>query len=146
MPDQFPAQERLTLRSRLADVAQVVPWVQALAARYQLSERTAFAIDLCLEEALSNIVRHGYGSDPNRTIEIEFRAGGENDLCFVIEDAAPHFRPFDPAAPPHLPTPGALEEMVPGGLGIPLMRKYADAVAWEPLEHGNRLTFRFSRS
>lgn len=140
---QSPRQH-LTLRSKLAELARVHPWVQALAARYNLPERTTFAIDLCLEEALSNIIRHGYSGDPNQQIEIDFRTSGERAVLFVIDDTAPHFQPVNPAAPLEASKPLPLQETIPGGNGIPLMRKFADAVDWEPLEIGNRLTLRFS--
>jgi len=139
------ARDRLTLRSQLADLSLVSRWVQALVARYHFSERTSFAIDLCLEEALSNVIRHGYAGDPTQKIDVAFSMNADGCLSFVIEDAAPHFCPFDPAAPLAEPSTVPLEHIVPGGQGIPLMRKFADAVEWEPLEKGNRLTLRFSR-
>jgi len=147
MPDNSApgVRERLTLRSQLADLAQVFPWVDALARQYSIPPQTQFAICLCLEEALSNIVRHGYKSDPDQSMSVEFRQGGEEELTFIVEDAAVHFRPFDPDAPQQ-PAPAnvQLEKVVPGGQGLRLMRKFADSVAWEPLERGNRLTLIFS--
>lgn len=139
------ARDRLTLRSQLGDLSLVTQWVQALAARHHFPERTTFAIDLCLEEALSNVIRHGYAGDPTQKLDVEFSMTAEGSVSFVIEDAAPHFRPFDPDAPVESHCSVPLEEIVPGGQGIPLMRKFADAVEWEPLEKGNRLTLRFSR-
>lgn len=140
------ARDRLTLRSQLADLSLVSRWVQALASRHHFSERTTFAIDLCLEEALSNVIRHGYVGDPTQKLEIEFSVTAQGGVSFVIEDTAPHFRPFDPDTPLAPPSSVPLEEIVPGGHGIPLMRKFADFVEWEPLPQGNRLTLRFSRA
>ncbi len=139
------AHDRLTLRSQLADLSLVSRWVQALASRHRFSDRTSFAIDLCLEEALSNVIRHGYADDPTRKLDVAFQMSPEGRVSFVIEDAAPHFRPFDPEAPPAAPAATPLEELVPGGQGIPLMRQFADAVEWQPLAKGNRLTLRFNR-
>jgi serine/threonine-protein kinase RsbW len=140
------ARDRITLRSQLADLSLVSGWVQALAARYHFAERTGFAIELCLEEALSNVIRHGYAGDPTQKIDVEFSMTAEGSVLFVIEDTAPHFRPVDPSVPLAVPSIIPLEEIVPGGQGIPLMRKFADAVEWEPLPQGNRLTLRFPRS
>jgi len=63
---------RLTLKSQLEDLASVWPWVEALAHRYTISAESLFAIQLCLEEALSNIVRHGYSGQANQPITVEF--------------------------------------------------------------------------
>ena len=73
MPETYAhkADARLTLTSRLADLALVRPWVDALAVEHALPQDTVFAIHLCLEEALSNIIRHGYGGEPNHAITIE---------------------------------------------------------------------------
>jgi len=132
--------EQLCLPGTLASLAQVPPWVETLASRYAISPRTAFASNLCLEEALSNIVRHGYKTNEDQSIVVEFRHT-EKELTFTIVDSAPHFRPGTDAAI----EPSSLEELQPGGLGIPLMRKFADFVKWEPLEKGNRLTLGFAR-
>jgi serine/threonine-protein kinase RsbW len=131
-------QERLELRSELAELARVVPWVEALAGRYTIPKNTTFAINLCLEESISNVVRHGYKSNPGQTIVVDFRTSA-GELIFIIEDKAPHFQPADMG----IPMPQSLETMTPGGLGIPLMRRFADRVEWEPLSDGNRLTLVF---
>lgn len=114
-------------------------WVDALAADYAIPKETHFAIDLCLEEALSNIMRHGYSGQPDHPITIDFTSTGTS-LTFVIEDLAPHFAPAEPADS----RPAAsIEEYRSGGLGLQLMRRFAGTLRWEPLPHGNRLTIGF---
>lgn len=134
---------KLILRSRLEELAQVFPWVESLAEAYGIPAVKLFAINLCLEEVLSNVVRHGYRGDPNQTMTVEFEARGSEELLFIVEDAAPHFRPFDPSVPLEDAAPAALEDIVPGGNGIRLLRKFASSVDWEPLEPGNRLKIGF---
>ena len=53
----------LTLQSRLDAVALIWPWLESLASEYRIPAETQFAIDLCLEEAVSNVVRHGYADE-----------------------------------------------------------------------------------
>jgi anti-sigma regulatory factor (Ser/Thr protein kinase) len=132
---------RLTLRSRLADLTLVWPWVAALAAEYAIPADTLYAIDLCLEEAISNIVRHGYGDESNRTIDVDFLPDRENSLTFTVEDTAPPFAPAEPIEPQELPA--SLGDFKPGALGIHLMRKFAGSVTYEQLPAGNRLTLCF---
>jgi serine/threonine-protein kinase RsbW len=146
MPETYAhkADARLTLTSRLADLALVRPWVDALAVEHALPQDTVFAIHLCLEEALSNIIRHGYGGEPNHAITIDFTSSGKSALTFIIEDSAPPFRPIEPAEAQQAPAPTSLDELIPGGQGIRLMRRFAGSLAWETLPHGNRLTIGFS--
>lgn len=154
-PSSLPSSPEppLTLKSQLEDLTLVWPWVEALAARYSISADTQFAIQLCLEEALSNIVRHGYRGQPNQSITIACTvecapAGVDNGdagkIVFTVEDHAP---PFDPLAPSAATAPARAvnsQELLPGGQGIRLMRKFANRLAYQPLPSGNRLTLAFA--
>ncbi len=152
-PASLPAspEPRLTLKGQLEDLALVLPWVEAIAAHYSLPADTEFAIQLCLEEALSNIIRHGYRGQANQSITITCTvecasSGAENEdageLVFTIEDHAPLFDPL--AAFSDAPVPASFEEFPPGGQGIRLMRKFASHLAWQQLPNGNRLTLAFA--
>jgi serine/threonine-protein kinase RsbW len=134
------ADARLTLKSQLAELSRVWPWVDALAAEYNLPGETHFAINLCFEEALSNIICHGYRGQPDHSITIDFTSNGTS-LTFTIEDQAP---PYAPAEPADSQPPASIEEYRPGGLGLQLMRRFAGTLRWEPLPHGNRLTIGFT--
>ncbi len=131
---------QLTLKSQLEDLARVWPWVEALAARYSVPADTQFAIQLCLEEALSNIVRHGYLGQPNQSITVEC-APAAAELVFTVEDNAPPFNPFA-AVPPA--APASIQELEPGGQGIRLMQKFASRHDYQQLPGGNRLTLTFA--
>jgi len=138
--DAHNAEATLTLRSQLTDLTLVGPWVDELAAKHGIADDTRFAIDLCLEEALSNVIRHGYGSEPDHTVTVDFRADGESGLTFTIEDSAPHFKPSEEIEPVETRT---IDEMEPGGQGIRLMRRFASSIVYEQLPRGNRLTLGF---
>lgn len=134
---------RLTLRSHMDELTRVFSWIQSLARAYAIPSDTQYSMELCMEEALVNVIRHGYGEDPSQTVVVEFERRGEREFVFTIEDSAPQFRPFDPDAPIKEAEPANLEKIVPGGHGIRLMRAFANSVEWEPLEHGNRLRLSF---
>ncbi len=134
---------RLTLKSQLDDLARLWPWVQALAAEYSIPADAEFAISLCLEEALSNIVRHGYRSQPGLPITVEWALEGARDLVFTIEDQAPPFDPLTASAVPETPPPSSsLDHLQPRGHGIRLMRRFAGSLTYQRLANGNRLTIR----
>jgi len=137
------AKPRLTLSSRLSDLALVFPWVDDLAIEHCLSKDTVFAIHLCLEEALSNIIRHGYNGEPGHELRVDVRIDGASTLLFTIEDHAPHFVPPDPVETPAAALPVPIEEFETGGQGLRLMRKFAGSLDWQPTPHGNRLTIGF---
>ena len=62
--DTVKPESRLTLKSQLDDMAALWTWVEAIVAEYAIPPDTAFAIHLCLEEAISNVIRHGYSGQP----------------------------------------------------------------------------------
>jgi serine/threonine-protein kinase RsbW len=135
--------KRLMLRSRLDELKRVFPWIEELARAHSIPPDTQYSMELCLEEALANVIRHGYLGDPEQSVAVTFEQCGEREFALTIEDSAPHFRPFDPDVPLKEAEPVALENLVPGGNGIRLMRSFASSVEWEPREHGNRLRIRF---
>ena len=147
MPEESAAKsgQRLTIQSRLEDLGLIWPWVESLAAEHAMPDNTRFAIDLCLEESVSNVIRHGYRGQPDRPITVDF-ATEPGEWAFTIEDQAP---PFDPLAQPtagEVPAPASIDEIPLGGRGILLMRKFAGSLAYERLPGGNRLTIRFPDS
>jgi anti-sigma regulatory factor (Ser/Thr protein kinase) len=141
---------QLTIKSQLEDLTLVRPWVEAIALRYSVPANTQFAIELCLEEALSNIIRHGYRGETNQAhstvCTVECAPSGEAvaELVFTIEDHAPPFDPLALAADVTAPAPVSFEDFPPGGQGIRLMRKFAGRIAWQQLPNGNRLTLAFA--
>ncbi len=133
-------QNGLELDSRLTELSRIWPWVEALADEYGLAEEQRFAMHLCLEEALANVVLHGYGEEPGHPIAI--RSSVMDGWLFIaIEDEAPPFAPDE--AGPSGQNPADLEAMEPGGNGIRLLRRFAGSVVYEPLQPGNRLTIGF---
>jgi len=146
-PDASSPEPRLTLKSQLEDLALVLPWVEAIAAHYSVPGDVQFAIELCLEEALSNIIRHGYQGHANQSISVacgvEHRPSDAAELVFTIED---HAQPFDPLAlfaEATVPAPASFEDFPPGGQGIRLMRKFSSRLDWQQLPNGNRLVLGF---
>ena len=134
--------DRLELDSQLTELSRVAPWVEDLADRYGLPAETRYAINLCLEEALANVVLHGYGSEPGHPITVETSVAG-GSVFFSIGDQAPPFAPIDPGARNGSQSPANLETMQVGGNGIRLMYRFAGSVSYEPLPRGNRLTLGF---
>jgi anti-sigma regulatory factor (Ser/Thr protein kinase) len=132
--------ERLDLQSRMSELARLPAWIERLAAGRTIPANTQFAMNLCLEEALSNIIRHGYSGDPGHSIAIRFTNPRDGYFVFEVEDEAP---PFNPVVSPELPAVSSLEENQIGGQGIRLLRQFADALEYQATPTGNRLSIGF---
>jgi len=133
-------EDKLTLGSTLSEIARIPPWLESLALRDGIPERTRFVMDLCLEEVLSNIVRHGYADAPDHTILVIYGNPRKDTFTLTVEDEAPLFNPL---LVQNGPIPGSLEEISEGGRGIHLLKQFSDALNYEPMPIGNRLTISF---
>ncbi len=131
--------EQLTLGSRLTDLSKVPQWVERLGSQHGIPADIQFSIDLCLEEVLANIILHGYAGSPDHTIVVRYRTLPKS-FVFIVDDEAPHFNPLDRPKP----TAASYDEMQVGGLGIHLLRQFAQSVEYESTPAGNRLTIRFA--
>ncbi len=115
--------------------------VSAVADRLGFTEEQCGQIKLAVDEALCNVVRHGYNKQTDRPIWLSLspvydEAGGAavERLRIVIEDEA---RQVDPET-----IRGRdLSEVRPGGLGIHIIREIMDEVHFEKRDPiGMRLT------
>ena len=89
---------------------------------------------LAVDEALCNVIRHGYDSAQDRPIWVRLWPEGERGLRIVIEDEA---KQVDPATI----RSRDLEEIRPGGLGVHIMHEIMDEVTFEKRDSvGMRLT------
>jgi serine/threonine-protein kinase RsbW len=155
----FRARRRKTVRSRSSDLletlvvqaeipqlARVSNWVDDVARLLALPQPVSFAIHLCLEEALSNIVRYGFAGDQegpqNKEVRLSLEQVAET-IVVTIEDHGVEFDPLAVAAPL---AATAITEAPAGGWGIPLMRKFARSLAYERRGGVNRLTIWFTAS
>ena len=134
-------QDRLELDSRLTELSRIQPWIEAVADRHALAETSRFSIHLCLEEALANVVMHGYRSEPGNPIVIRTFVS-DGTLFFAIDDKAPPFAPI-PGPRNDVRKPASLESIEPGGNGLLLLHRFAGSVDYERLSDGNRLTIGF---
>jgi len=136
-------QDRLILDSRLSEIARVAEWVEVLAARYCMSANIQLSINLCLEETLANIIRHGYADEPGHAMTIDFAIPRASFFLFTVEDRAPHFNPLE------APEKTALhpdKEFRVGGQGIRFLRRFADLLEYDALPAGNRMRLGFGEA
>lgn len=114
----------------------MIHWIRLHLRSFGLDETHLRQTELASEEALVNIIKHGYQEKTGK-IEIEIYTNGKN-IEIVIRDHGPPFNPlereifFDPLA--------TLEERKIGGLGILFIREYMDEVRYRREKNSNVLT------
>jgi anti-sigma regulatory factor (Ser/Thr protein kinase) len=98
----------------------------------------SFALQLCLEEAVANVIMYG-ATDGELKIAIELERR-DRTLVVRIEDNG---QPFDPTLVAPHPLPTTLKDAKIGDLGIHLVRSFASQMDYERRHGQNRLTLRF---
>src|SRR5262245_44202557 len=131
----FMETSRLVLRNDLAELERLACWIERWTEQ-SVPPDTRFALQLCLEEAVANIIMHGMADEERAEIAIELEQEGDT-LRAQVEDSCQR---FDPTGFPS-PTPAAsLEEAKVGNLGIHLMRSFAGGMRYERHRQRNRST------
>ncbi len=126
---------RLELLSRPELLAPVRAMLVSLAERFGFDEVETGHLALAVDEALANVIRHGYESRPDGRIWVAIRTIEEPSprLRVEIEDEGHQVDPSTIAS-------RDLDEIRPGGLGVHIMREVTDACDFEPRRHkGMRL-------
>jgi serine/threonine-protein kinase RsbW len=131
---------RLLLSHSHSELGRMSVWLDQQERLLAMPNRVAHAVRMCLEEAIVNLVEHtAPASDgPDITIDLGWRGG---TLVVAIEDGGP---PFDPREVPPPARPRTLDEAIPGGLGILLIRSFASEIDYTTAHGRNRLTLRFA--
>jgi anti-sigma regulatory factor (Ser/Thr protein kinase) len=132
---------RLVLRNDVAELQRLAGWIEGFA-RQGMSTDVSFALQLCLEEAIANIIMYGAARDDRLEIAVELERN-EGTLVARIEDNG---RQFDPTRAPPPAVATSLEQAKVGDLGIHLMRSFASGMDYERRDGRNRLTLRFVES
>ena len=97
--------------------------------------------ELCMDELVTNVVRYAWPAshDGPRALTVRLDRS-ESEIAITIEDAG---IAFDPTTAPIPPMARTLDEAVPGGRGLLLVRAVASRVAYERRNGVNRTTIAF---
>ena len=128
----------------LRKLIRVRQWIDSLADRLRLPEERRFVMQLCMEEALANVILHGYQGEPGHPIVImTFVAAGT--LSISVDDQAPSFSSIEflPTSSNGETKSSSLESTTPGENGIRLLRRFSGSLQYKRLRGGNRLTIAF---
>lgn len=124
----------LTVPGRYDQVRKIVAFVANGAEKAGLNEDAVFHVELCCDEACTNIIEHAYGGEDIGPITVSYDVHPDAFQITIQDDG----RTFDPTLvppPPLSPPPdpdidpeNLADELQIGGLGIHFMRKLMDEV------------------
>jgi anti-sigma regulatory factor (Ser/Thr protein kinase) len=136
------------------EISSAASWIESIAFDLHLRASQMFAMQVCLEELMSNIVRHAQllpslesGLERKQqinliSIAIEVSALADR-MVMTVEDNGP---PFNVVEAPAKGIDRPLDEVQPGGLGIHLIRNFADSLDYHRVGDTNRVVTEFLSS
>jgi len=116
---------RMEFRSCPTNLAAVRGCVENLAASAGFDAEWRFRITLAVDEALANVIRHGYCDRRDGSIRMTVSVPAGGGIRIEIEDECPA---VDPSAIPSRD----LDEIRPGGLGWHIIRETFERADWNP--------------
>jgi len=131
----------LTIRADAAEVRPASEWLARACEARGVPERQTLRLDLCLNEALANVIAHG--GDQARAspvvlrIDVSTEPAGQQ-ACITLLDSGPAFD-MTAAEPGALPM--SLADADPGGLGLTMIRNLSDSLSYRRLDGRNELVF-----
>jgi len=127
---QFDKPIQISVTSETENIARLRTAVREAAQQVGFGETSVTEITLAIDEAVTNVIRHGYDGKPGRPIELTIELldhQGRKGLQFVINDCGRHVDPDTIAG-------RDLDDVRPGGLGTHILRTVMDEVEYSKRE------------
>ena len=126
----------ISLANELDEIAGTAEMIEAFCEEQELSPEIAYAVNLSVDEILTNTITYGYDDDDRHRIELRVRREGDTLVIVLVDDSVP----FDPTATPEPDVEASLEERNVGGLGLFLVHQMMDRVEYERTDGRNVVT------
>jgi len=128
--------ETALFSAEIHELHKILHWIRVRLEKSGVQGKEVRRIELAAEEAVVNVILHGYEGKKGR-VEVGIKKGpGRIELLF--RDWGPPFDPLSNA--PKVDPSAPLEEREAGGLGIFFMQQIMDEIAYRRESDANILT------
>lgn len=132
----------ISLVNDLKEIARVAEQIDEFCASRAIASEVAYAVNLALDEILTNTISYGYADDEPHQIEISVRPEAEALIIVIVDDSAA----FDLSNAPTPDIGASLEERPLGGLGLFLVHQVMDSVEYRREGERNIVTLKKNRT
>ncbi|MBV7538307.1 ATP-binding protein [Duganella sp. sic0402] len=130
-----PHSAGLTVTAQASELRRAAAWLHAEAGARAVPDSDIARLDMCLHEALANIIDHG---DLAAAAPVQLRLQVQpGSATLTLEDGGVAYDPTQAVAPPR---PLMLEDTLPGGLGVVMLRSHSDQLDYAWRDGRNQLT------
>ena len=137
-----PYRSAVVIANDPREAESMTQWITQACAAAQIPSKMSFAVQLCLDEAVTNILQYGQRGDAGPRASA-ISASLECSPSAVVLDIEDDGVAFDPTAVAP-PAPAQTLDLLPvGGLGVHLIRQYSSRMEYARTGGRNRLRLTF---
>jgi len=114
----------IVFKGKFSNLGKIGDFYTTAAKEAGLDDKSAYDVQLAVDEAASNIIEHAYGDQDQGNIECSYDVRPDK-LIIVIKD---YGKPFDPEFVAHPDLKSDPCERDPRGLGLHFMRSLMDSL------------------
>ena len=114
----------ISLANELREIAGVAAQIDRFCADHQLMPGLAYAVNLAIDEILTNTISYGYEDRARHRIEIIVTLEADLLVVVIVDDSMP----FDLGLAPERDLDLSIEDTALGGLGLYLVHQMMDSV------------------
>ncbi len=120
----------------LQELAFVAERIDEFCEAHDIGSEIAFAVNLSIDELLTNTISYGYADDEPHQIDISVRLDSSDMIIEIADDGLP----FELSSVAKPNTDADLEDRPVGGLGVFLVYEMMDSVEYRRNEDRNVVT------
>lgn len=133
----YPNMSRtMYIKNESAEIVKAVKWIANMSTALGLSMKECFALELSLEEILTNVVGYAFDEATEFSIKIAFTMHNDK-VTLQVEDPGKPFNPLNLPAPPPVTN---IADVRIGGLGIHIVKKLMHEIDYSRINGKNVLT------
>ena len=129
---------QLSLVNDLREIGAAAAKIDAYCEAQGLTPQIAYAVNLSIDEILTNTISYGYDDEEEHRIDLSLSLEGDTLIVVIVDDG----RAFDSSLERDPNIEATLEERALGGLGLFLVQQMMDDVAYQRRDDFNVVTLR----
>ena len=136
--ERYLADDALELSSAndLRELARIAARIDEFCASRRLGQQVGYAVNLAVDEILTNTITYGYDDDGPHRIEIIVSMEGDTIVVVIVDDS----NAFDLSREPESDVESSIEDRHLGGLGLFLVHQMMDGVDHRRMDGCNVVT------
>lgn len=126
----------ISLANDLGELARIAERIDEFCADRNLGPQIGYAVNLSVDEILTNTISYGYDDEEPHEIEIVVSMEGDAVVVVITDDSTA----FDLSQTPDADVESSVEERALGGLGLFLVHQMMDGVEYRRMSGRNVVT------